>query len=51
MKGQAKWDIFPQYEMIVALRNLALDPQITNRPGCDGDVTVYPGFPEGYNNL
>lgn len=51
MKGNAKWDIFPQYEMIVALRNLALDPQIINRPGSNGDVTNYPGYPDGYNNL
>ena len=45
-----KSDIFPQYGMIVALRNLALQLQQEGRPDCNGDVTDYgPNFPNGYN--
>ena len=49
MKG-SKSDIFPQYDMIFALRNLALQLQQEGRPDCLGDVTDYgSNFPNGYN--
>jgi hypothetical protein len=45
-----KSDIFPQYDMLFALRNLALQLKQEGRPDCLGDVTDYgPNFPNGYN--
>ena len=47
---ETKTDIYPQREMLVALRNLALQLQLEGRPDCKGDVTDYgPNFPNGYN--
>ena len=46
----SKSDIFPQREMLVALRNLALQLKQEGRPDCLGDVTDYgPNYPNGYN--
>ena len=46
----SKTDIFPQREMLVALRNLALQLKQEGRPDCLGDVTDYgPNYPNGYN--
>ena len=47
-----KTDIFPQYDMLVALRQLAFELQQEGRPGCNGDVTDYgPQYPDGYKNF
>ena len=46
----SKSDIFPQYEMVYALRELAF--QIKGRDGCEGDITDYgPEYPNGYDNF
>jgi len=45
-----KSDIFPQREILVALRNLALQLKQEGRQDCNGDVTDYgSNYPNGYN--